>query len=70
MARSRCFVQLSHPGREHEPDRGTEKTWNTLKHSNARQFMQLRGQWVAEDRGKQTDDPNRSDGGHSTRLAS
>ena len=56
MARNRCFVQLSHPGREHEPDRGTEKTWNTLKHSHARKFMQLHGQWVDEDGGKQAGD--------------
>ena len=56
MARNRSFVQLSHPGREHGPDRGTEKTWNTLKHSHARKFMQLHGQWIAEDRGKQAGD--------------
>ena len=56
MAPNRCFVQLSHPGREHEPDRGTEKTWNTQKHGHARKFMQLHGQWVDEDGGKQAGD--------------
>ena len=29
MSGSRCFVQFSHPGTEHEPDPGGGKAWNT-----------------------------------------
>ena len=54
MAGSRCFVQLSHPGREHQPDRGLERTWNTQKHGHARKFMQLHGQWVDENGNRQS----------------
>lgn len=46
MTDSRCFVQFSHPGREHEPDRNGGKAWNTWDSSHARKFMQLRGQWI------------------------
>ncbi|MCY3972447.1 MAG: hypothetical protein OXG74_21130 [Acidobacteria bacterium] len=56
MAGSRCFVQLSHPGREHQPDCGLEKTWNTQKHGHARKFMQLHGQWIDENRNRQSGD--------------
>ncbi len=49
MADSRCFIQFSHPGWEHEPDPGGGKAWNSYAHSHMRKFMQLRGEWVAED---------------------
>ncbi len=48
MADSRWFVQFSHPGWEHEPDRGGGKAWNSYAHSHMRKFMQLRGAWVSE----------------------
>lgn len=49
MTDSRCFVQFSHPGREHEPDPGGGKAWNTWDSSHARKFMQFRGRWITED---------------------
>ena len=51
MTNSRCFVQFSHPGREHEPDPGGGKAWNTWDTSHARKFMQFRGEWIDEDDG-------------------
>ncbi len=47
----RSFIQFSHPGREHEPDPGGEKAWNTWDTSHARKFMQFRGEWIDEDDG-------------------
>ena len=49
MADSRCFVQFSHPGWEHEPDPGGGKAWNSYAHGHMRKFMQLRGEWMNED---------------------
>ena len=49
MADRRCFVQLSHPGWEHEPDRGPVKAWNTQEHGHRRKFMRLHGQWIEKD---------------------
>ena len=46
MADSRCFVQFSHPGGEHVPDRGCEKAWHKLKNLHRRKFMRLHGQWI------------------------
>ena len=48
MTDSRSFVQFSHPGREHEPDLGRCKAWNTWDAAHARKFMQFRGQWIEE----------------------
>ncbi len=56
MADSRCFAQLSHPGREHEPDRGPHKAWNRMEYGHARKFMQLHGEWIDEDGNRQTGD--------------
>lgn len=47
----RCFVQFSHPGPEHRPDRGGGKAWHRRfkdgrPQSHMRKFMQLRGQWI------------------------
>ena len=49
MADSRSFVHFSHPGREHKPDRGCGKVWNTSTRSHMRQFMQLRGECTKGD---------------------
>lgn len=46
MADNRCFIQFSHPGLEHEPDRGSAKTWNRSSLSHKRKFMQFRGEWI------------------------
>ncbi len=48
MANDRRFVQFSHPGREHEPDPGGGKCWNTYNSSHARKFMEFRGKWTEE----------------------
>ena len=56
MADSRCFVQLSHPGREHERDHGPHKAWNRMDFGHARKFMQLHGQWIEKDGSRQTGD--------------
>lgn len=56
MVDSRCFVQFSHPGREHEPDRDGGKAWNNYAHNHMRKFMQLRGTWIDDDGNKRTDD--------------
>ena len=47
MADKRCFVQFSHPGREHEPASG--RHWNKLKYDHRRKFMRLRGKWIDGD---------------------
>jgi hypothetical protein len=39
----RCFVQLIHPGGEHEPDHGTTKLWNRGDH--ARKFLKAPGRF-------------------------
>ena len=49
MSGSRCFVQFSHPGTEHEPDPGGGKAWNTHASSHARKFMEFPGRWMEED---------------------
>ena len=54
MADSRCFVQFSHPGGEHQPDRGPEKAWQRQEHGHGRKFMQLHGQWIEENGDRQT----------------
>ena len=52
MADKHCFVQFSHPGREH--DRGSGSRWNPLYDSDERElphrrkFMRLRGAWIDE----------------------
>ena len=43
------FVQFPHPGREHEPDSGGGKVWNTLSSQHARKFMEFGGQWIDDD---------------------
>ena len=49
MGDNRRFVQFSHPGREHEPDPGGGKGWNTYDSPHARKFMEFRGKWIEED---------------------
>ena len=49
VSSSRCFVQFSHPGSEHEPDPGGGKAWNTHDSSHARKFMEFLGRWVDAD---------------------
>ena len=56
MVDSRCFVQFSHPGGEHEPDRGRMKVWHKLEHAHMRKFMRLRGQWIDENGNRQAGD--------------
>ena len=48
MADNRCFVQFSHPGREHEPEPGGGKGWNTYPDMHARKFMEFQGKWIEE----------------------
>ena len=48
MANSRCFVQFSHPGREHERDHGPHKAWNRMDYGHGRKFMRLHGEWIEE----------------------
>src|SRR5260221_14427577 len=43
MIERRCFVQLIHPGAEHEPDHGTMKQWNRDHH--ARKFLRAPGRY-------------------------
>ena len=43
MMERRCFVQLIHPGGEHEPDHGTMKLWNRGHH--ARKFLKAPGRF-------------------------
>ena len=42
-----CFVQFSHPGREHGPKSGCN--WHKSKRDHRRKFMQLRGKWIEGD---------------------
>lgn len=56
MVDSLCFVQFSHPGREHAPNRGCEKAWHKLTHLHMRKFMQLHGRWIDEDGNRRTGD--------------
>ena len=56
MADSRCFIQFSHPGQEHEPDRGGVKTWSQSSLSHKRKFMQFRGEWIDQAGGRCTGD--------------
>ena len=49
MADNLRFVQFSHPGREHEPDPGGGKAWNTLNSQHARKFMEFGGKWIEDD---------------------
>ena len=57
MADKRCFVQLPHPGGEHNPDRDGGKDWHGLEQPHMRKFMQLRrAQWIDEDCNRQTGD--------------
>ena len=56
MADSRCFVQFSHPGGEHEPDLGRRKAWNSYRYPHRRKFMELRGEWLAANDSRQTGD--------------
>ena len=56
MTANRCFVQFSHPGWEHEPDRSGGKAWNTYTHNHMRKFMQLRGEWVDQNGSRRTGD--------------
>ena len=46
---NRRFVQFSHPGGEHKPDRPGGKGWNTLRHPHARKFMEFSVRWIGED---------------------
>ena len=56
MTDSRCFVQFSHPGSEHEPDRGRWKAWNSYRYPHRRKFMELRGEWVGAGDSRQAGD--------------
>ena len=49
MADNQRFVQFPHPGREHEPDPGGGKAWNTTKTTHARKFMEFGGKWIEGD---------------------
>ena len=46
MGDSRYFIHFSHPGREHEPDRGGVEAWNQSSLSHKRSIMQFRGEWI------------------------
>ena len=48
MGDVRRFVQFSHPGGEHEPDRRGGKGWNTHGSPHARKFMEFGGEWFEE----------------------
>ena len=54
MANKRCFVQFSHPGKEHEPASGCD--WNRSKYGHRRKFMQLGGEWIEGDGTKRSGD--------------
>lgn len=40
-----CFVQFLHPGREHEPEEGGHKAWNTDNHR--RKFVECPGRYLS-----------------------
>ena len=44
MADKRCFVQFSHPGKEHGPITG--RRWHKPPPNHRRKFMQLHGEWI------------------------
>ena len=47
MENKLCFVQFTHPGGEHQPDKGKDyKSWNTGKHQ--RKFMLIDGDVVTD----------------------
>lgn len=49
ITEKRCIVQFSHPGGEHNPDRGKDyKSWNKGKHK--RKFMLAKGDFVENDK--------------------
>lgn len=54
MVDKRCFVQFSHPGSEHRPDRSGKIGWNKNRHK--RKFMQLCGKWIERDGRKRSGD--------------
>ena len=56
MRDSRCFIQCSHPGREHVPDGDGGKSWNKRNRSQRRKFMQFRGEWVEPEGERRTGD--------------
>ena len=47
MADKRCFVQFSHPGKEHDAHSG--RVWHKEPPSHRRKFMQLQGHWIERD---------------------
>ena len=49
MDDKRCFVQFSHPGPEHEPDRYGKKAWSRKNVGHRRKFMSFRGEWIGQD---------------------
>ena len=49
MADKRCFVQFSHPGYEHEPDRNGRIGWHRFRNGHRRKFTQLFGEWIDRD---------------------
>lgn len=55
MADKRCFVQFSHPGGEHKPDRDGKVSWNKRCRDHKRKFMQLRGEWVDQNGNRRPD---------------
>ena len=52
MADKRCFVQFSHPGKEHGPKSG--RGWHKSKHDHRRKFIKLRGKWIERDGTKES----------------
>lgn len=56
MEDRRCFVQFSHPGPEHEPDRYGKKAWSKSNVGHRRKFMSLRGEWIDQGGVKRTGD--------------
>src|SRR5262245_36022874 len=40
------FIQFPHPGREHEPDTGSPKDWNSVDQTHGRKFLSLTGDWL------------------------
>ena len=55
MADKRCFVHFPHPGGEHKLERSGKISWNEVRHSHKRNFMQFRGEWIDEDGNTHTD---------------
>lgn len=44
------FVQFVHPGGEHKPDKGGDKSWNPTTKPHARKFLELDGRWLEGER--------------------